>query len=91
MIRSLQSIVTGTVQGVAFRAWVQGQAQSLGVTGWARNLADGAVEILAQGDETAVQELRDRLLTGSPLSRVQDVRSKWIDYDKRHDRFEIRT
>lgn len=91
MIRSLQSIVTGTVQGVAFRAWVQGQAQSLGVTGWARNLADGAVEILAQGDEAAVQELRDRLLTGSPLSRVQDVRSKWIDYDKRHDRFEIRT
>jgi len=91
MIRSLQSIVTGTVQGVAFRAWVQGQARSLGVSGWARNLADGAVEVLAQGDEAAVLELRDRLLTGPPLARVQDVRSKWLDYDKRHEHFAIRS
>jgi len=91
MIRSLQSIVTGKVQGVAFRAWVSGQADSLNVKGWARNLADGAVEVLAQGDEAAVQELRTRLLGGSPLSRVHDVQSKWIEYDKEHERFEIRS
>jgi acylphosphatase len=91
MIRSLQSIVTGTVQRVGLRSWIQGQARSLGVNGWVRNLADGTVEVLAQGDEAAVVELRDRLLTGSPLARIQDVRSKWLDYDKPHDRFEIRS
>lgn len=91
MIRSLQSIVTGKVQGVAYRAWIEGQAKSLDVKGWARNLADGTVEVLAQGDEAAVQELRTRLLKGSTLARVSDVRSKWIEYDKEHTGFEIRS
>lgn len=91
MIRSLQCIVNGKVQGVGFRAWVEGQAQSLGVNGWVRNLADGTVEVLAQGDNAAVQELATRLLAGSTLARVEDVNLKWIEYDKEHSGFEIRT
>ena len=91
MIRSLECIVTGKVQGVAFRSWVTEQAESLGVKGWVRNVADGTVEVLAQGDEGAVQELRKRMLGGSSLARVDDVSSKWIDYDKEFDQFEMRT
>ncbi|WP_461208495.1 acylphosphatase [Desulfocurvus sp. DL9XJH121] len=91
MIRSLQCVVTGNVQMVAFRAWISDQARSLGVKGWARNLADGTVEVLAQGDEAAVLELKKRLIAGSPLSKVQDVACKWIDYDKEHTEFQIRT
>jgi len=91
MIRSLQCIVHGNVQGVAFRAWTADQARNLGVNGWARNLADGTVEVLAQGDEDALHELKKRLLVGSPLSRVHDLTTKWIDYDKSFDHFQIRT
>lgn len=91
MTRSLQCIVTGNVQQVAFRAWAADQAQSLGVRGWARNLAEGEVEILAQGDEDKVLEFKKRLLAGSPLSKVHDVQAKWLDYDKEHADFQIRT
>ena len=90
MIRSLQCIITGKVQGVLFSTWVHGQAESLGLKGWVRNLDEGKVEILAQGDEANLKELQTRLLAGSPLARVDGVEYRWIEYDKQHDEFEIR-
>lgn len=65
--------VDGRVQGVWFRAHTQKEAQRLGVTGYARNLPDGAVEVLACGDETAVTQLQRWLHQGSPASRVDRV------------------
>lgn len=91
MIRSLQCLITGKVQGVMFRSWAHDQAASLNVKGWVRNLADGKVEILAQGDETSVKEYQARLLSGSPLARVDSLECKWIDYDKEYPEFEIRS
>lgn len=91
MIRSLQCLVTGKVQGVMFKSWTHGQASTLGVNGWIRNLADGTVEVLAQGDEEAVNTLKRRLLAGSPLSQVENVQCQWIEYDKEHDGFHIRS
>jgi acylphosphatase len=90
MDKSLHCIVTGKVQGVYFRAFVQEQADSLGLRGWVRNLKDGKVEILAQGPEEAQKALKERLLQGPPLARVQDVESNLIDYDKTYQGFEIR-
>ncbi len=90
MIRSLQCIVTGKVQGVMFRAWTFDQANSLKLNGWVRNLADGKVEVLAQGNEDKISEFKTRLFTGSTLSRVEDVQCKWIEYDKEHSEFQIR-
>lgn len=90
MIRSLQCVISGKVQGVYFRSWVHDQALGLGVKGWVRNVAEGKVEVLAQGAEDAVNELKTRLLQGSNLSRVEHVDSKWLDYDKEHAEFEIR-
>jgi acylphosphatase len=90
MTRSLQCLVTGKVQGVMFRAWVHDQAASLGVRGWVRNLSDGKVEVLAQGDDAAIKELQTRLLTGSALARVEGLDCKWIEYDKEYPDFHVR-
>ncbi|MGE4537995.1 MAG: acylphosphatase [Desulfovibrio sp.] len=90
MTPSLHATVSGKVQGVYFRAWVFDQAKSLGLTGWVRNLRDGQVEILAQGETPALDALKQRLPGGSPLSRVQSVAAEMIDYEKAYDAFEIR-
>ena len=53
--------VRGHVQGVGFRWWTSAQARELGLVGYARNLDDGRVEVLAQGPRAAVEELVTRL------------------------------
>jgi acylphosphatase len=66
-------LISGTVQGVGFRAWVAKRATGLGLQGWVRNLADGSVEVEAQGDETSMI-MMDRLLRSGPASaRVRNV------------------
>ena len=89
-MKSLHCTVSGKVQGVNYRAWCKSQADNLGVTGWVRNLSDGRVEVLAQGEEEALQELKQRLFTGPSMSRVEDVHCDWVDYDKEHSSFELR-
>lgn len=66
-------IVTGRVQGVWFRASTQRQAQRLGVTGIARNLPDGSVEVIACGADAAVSELVEWLHRGPEHARVAGV------------------
>ena len=87
---SLHAVIAGKVQGVYFRAWVFDQAASLGLRGWVRNLADGKVEVLAQGDAASLAALKERLPQGSPLSRVDTVTARTIDHDKAYDAFAIR-
>ncbi|HXH03079.1 MAG TPA: acylphosphatase [Candidatus Competibacteraceae bacterium] len=65
--------VSGRVQGVYYRAYTRQQALRLGVTGYARNLADGRVEVLAVGPQEAVLALRDWLWEGPPAARVTQV------------------
>ena len=90
MTASLHATVSGKVQGVYFRAWVFDQAVSLGLTGWVRNLRDGQVEVLAQGDTSALTALKERLPQGSSLAQVEGVKAEMIDYDKAYTAFEIR-
>ena len=59
--RRLTAFVRGHVQGVGFRWFVRSQALELGLTGYARNLPDGRVEVLAQGPEAACREMLHRL------------------------------
>ena len=65
--------VGGLVQGVFFRASTREQALGLGVTGYARNLPDGRVEVLACGPVNAVERLKDWLREGPPSARVTGV------------------
>jgi acylphosphatase len=66
-------LVGGRVQGVFYRKSTQQQAQQLGVTGYANNLPDGRVEVLAVGEPDAVNALVKWLWEGSPASHVTSV------------------
>lgn len=65
--------VTGTVQGVGFRWFSRETATRLGLRGTVRNVPDGSVEVVAEGPEAAVAELRTRLEEGPPGARVAAV------------------
>jgi acylphosphatase len=67
-------IVTGKVQGVFFRASTRERALRLGLTGHAKNLADGNVEIVASGSREAIDELDAWLHHGPPAASVENVR-----------------
>jgi acylphosphatase len=66
-------LVEGRVQGVFFRASTAARARELGLAGWARNLRDGRVEVVARGDARALAELADWLWHGPPAARVTGV------------------
>lgn len=66
-------IVSGRVQGVFFRASTREQALRLGLTGYAKNLADGSVDVVACGADAALAELEAWLQHGPPSARVASV------------------
>ncbi|HEY3784988.1 MAG TPA: acylphosphatase [Steroidobacteraceae bacterium] len=66
-------LVDGRVQGVFYRATAARRARALAITGYARNLPDGRVEVLACGDEMAVQSFVKWLWIGSSASKVTSV------------------
>jgi acylphosphatase len=72
-------LVTGRVRQVGYRDYTVRMAKSLGVTGWVRNRADGAVEILASGEDEAVAALVEACREGPPLARVDHVEAYMID------------
>jgi acylphosphatase len=72
-------LVIGKVQGVYFRHSTRLEARRLAIRGIARNLPDGSVEVLAQGDAAAVEELRLWLHHGPPDAQVVEVRESVPD------------
>ena len=72
-IHTRRFLVRGRVQGVGFRWFVEREAHMLGVAGWVRNNADGAVEVLAQGTSEQLAALRGRLQQGPLAARVDHV------------------
>jgi acylphosphatase len=75
----LQAFVSGKVQGVSYRGFVLRAARDLGLTGWVRNLYDGRVEVLAEGEKTKLEALLGRLAAGPPAARVEDIDIRWRD------------
>ncbi|MDB5674187.1 MAG: acylphosphatase [Sphingomonas bacterium] len=66
-------LVSGRVHRVGYRDWTVRNARALGLTGWVRNLSDGRVEILADGDEDSLHKLLEALRTGPRLAEVEHV------------------
>jgi acylphosphatase len=70
-------IIEGRVQGVFFRAFTRDLALTLGLKGWVRNLPSGDVEVVFEGERTAVEEAIGQCHAGPPSGRVDNVDVTW--------------
>ena len=73
MLVARRFLVSGRVQGVGFRYFTQEAALVEGLSGWVRNLPDGRVEILAEGDADAVERFSRRIARGPSMARVEGL------------------
>jgi len=81
--------IKGRVQGVFFRAYTRDAAIKEGVAGWVRNLPDGRVEAMFEGDADKVERMVSWCREGSPLSRVDHVETREEVCEGKLDRFDI--
>lgn len=89
-MKTVQVRVEGRVQGVFFRDSTRRQAQARGLTGWVRNCADGSVEAVVSGPETAVETLLDWFQEGPPHALVTAVKVEAITPPREFPDFQIR-
>ena len=86
----LEAIVKGRVQGVGFRYHVLQRAREMGLTGYVRNLWDGSVEVVAEGDKTKLDQLLAYLQVGPRPAWVREVTTKWLPASRGFRSFEVR-
>ena len=89
-MNSVHAIISGLVQGVGFRYFAARQASANGITGYARNLANGEVEVLAHGDRAVLERFLADLRVGPRSAMVRGVRVSWEGSDETFGGFEIR-
>jgi acylphosphatase len=82
-------LISGRVQGVAFRWETRRAAGRCHVTGWVRNLPDGRVEAVAEGPRANVNDLIDWCRKGPPVARVDSLDIQWEDFSGDFATFEI--
>ncbi|MEJ2683074.1 MAG: acylphosphatase [Candidatus Sulfobium sp.] len=83
-------LIEGRVQGVFYRAFTRSIAMKLGLNGWVRNLYDGRVEAVFEGDRTLIERALLECRKGPPGSYVRDVDVDWEDYSGDLEGFEVR-
>lgn len=89
-MKALRIIVSGLVQGVWYRASTQREAVGLGLCGWVRNLPDGRVEILVQGEAEKLKTLCDWCRQGPPGARVDELEIEDAQVESNIDSFRVR-
>ena len=89
--KRIQLVIRGRVQGVFFRASAQREARQLGLTGWVKNRTDGAVELIAEGEEGRVKDFLAWAQTGPSTARVDRVETRWRSYTGEFPGFKILT
>ncbi len=87
--RQIVAFSKGRVQGVGYRAFCADEATLLGVTGYAKNLADGRVEVVGEGDESSLRQFVERMREGPRWSRVEDVIYRWEEPGGQFAGFEV--
>lgn len=86
---AVQIFVVGKVQGVYFRANTAKKAQALQLKGWVKNISDGSVQIWAQGESKAIEQLIQWCHRGPILAKVSKVSHTMADYDHTIGVFDI--
>jgi acylphosphatase len=81
--------ISGRVQGVFFRMETKRAADRIGVYGWVRNLRDGTVEAIFEGNQDQVDTILAWCKEGPPNAQVSDVKSDWQDYTGEFSGFDI--
>ncbi|KXG74471.1 Acylphosphatase [Fervidicola ferrireducens] len=89
MKKKVRALIYGLVQGVGLRYQVQKKASQLGLTGFVKNLPDGSVELVAEGEEDLINELIEYVKTGIRWARVEKVELEWSEWEGKYRRFEI--
>jgi len=89
MKKGVQVIVGGMVQGVGFRYHVHHSARRHYLKGWVKNMPDGRVETVAEGDEEELREFVKEVKKGSRFSRVDDAQVEWLSYTNQFANFQI--
>jgi acylphosphatase len=83
-------VIQGRVQGVGFRYFMLRRAESLRLNGWVRNLESGEVELEAEGDRAALEQLVEHARVGPASAHVTQVSISWSESAPRHSRFAAR-
>lgn len=89
MKRRIHLRITGRVQGVSYRAYASQKARELGLGGWVRNITDGTVEFVAEGDPEPLATLLDWCWQGSPWAQVQAIDARWSDATGELEAFKV--
>jgi acylphosphatase len=84
-----EMLISGVVQGVGFRYFVYRIAQQLNLTGWVRNLPDGRVQAVAEGDRGPLEDLIKQLRVGPRFGTVTGVDVNWKEPTGKYRSFEI--
>ncbi|OHA64375.1 MAG: acylphosphatase [Candidatus Wildermuthbacteria bacterium RIFCSPHIGHO2_01_FULL_48_25] len=82
--------ITGRVQGVLFRDYTKNAAKEFGVFGFVKNLLDGRVEIVCEGEKESVEKFLEWCKQGSPLSKVENAEVSFEDYKGEFKDFDVR-
>ena len=88
--RRVHVFYSGRVQGVGFRATAEETAQQFHVVGWVKNLRDGRVELVAEADESTLQQFLTELRTGPMKNFIHQLEISWSNASDTFDEFEIR-
>ena len=90
MKRRVHVFYTGRVQGVGFRITAEETAQETGVVGWVKNLRDGRVELVAEGEEDVLQRFLATIRGGSMKNFISQMDVSWSSASDTFDEFVIR-
>jgi len=81
--------VSGLVQGVFFRENTRQEAEKLGIKGWVKNLPDGKVEAVFEGDRNKVEEMIEWSKKGPSPAKVENIDLNWEDFQNEFSEFNI--